>query len=217
MIREAASRSPDRCSTKDLGRRRFHLSSHPSCAAKGFSLRELDILSARSDSRLRMRLDSTRNGVPIGTNRSTWPTAKTKANLFETRTMLFDSRKSHQRGLECRLIREIRSARRRDLRSRCAIVCPSRRSERNCAALRRSIRSRRGTKETGARRAILGRMQAAGGSPQICRRRTSSGRRDVTGPSYQRSRELTRKGSAPVAAGAAVLSTTTLVPTRARL
>jgi hypothetical protein len=39
----------------------------------------------------------------------------------------------------------------------------------------------------------------------------------VTAPPYQRSNELTRKGSAPVVAGAAVLSTTTLVPTRARL
>ena len=138
--------------------------------------------------------------------------------LVETRTNLFRfADESHQRGPGCRLIREMRSAARRPP-SRCARSDHHEDLKRNCAAL-------------GAIDSISPRKRAGGarrfseGCKRPVARRKFAGAEFirsplVTAPPYQRSNELTRKGSAPVvagAAGAAVLSTTTLVPTRARL
>ncbi len=190
-----------------------------SARPKGFHLRELDILSRESDSlhRIRLKDPCAEWGAPIG-NESVCPAAaKTRSNLLRNENQAFRfADESHRRGLECRLIREIRSAL-RGPRSRCARSAHHEDLERDCAAssgdqFDLAAKTKEGAAKGDSRKDASGRWLAVN-----CRRRNLSGRRELLGPPYQRTKEFTRKGSAPVVAGAAVLSTTTLVPTRARL
>src|ERR1700722_19774041 len=81
-------------------------------------------------------------------------------------------------------------------------------SDRFDLAAKRKTQEREGRFSEGCRPPAASRILPA---PKFIRSRR------VIGPSHQRRREFTRKGNALVEAGVAVLSTTTLVPTRARL
>jgi hypothetical protein len=103
----------------------------------------------------------------LESNRSLWPPPKRERIFLETRAILFDSLTNHIKA-DLSLVSSEKSAPLlADLALDAQRLLITKISSATALLFERSIRSRRQTKETGARKAILVKMQASGGSPQI--------------------------------------------------